>query len=99
MFSMSKKFRNRLLALFCLLVFLGLGGVFYVKWVVQRPFAVILFLADNLTPSVLTPARNYEGGADHRLALESFPYLALAMGRRRRPRSARAARGTTAHWA
>ena len=75
---MSKKFRNRLLALFCLLVFLGLGGVFYVKWVVQRPFAVILFLADNLTPSVLTPARNYEGGADHRLALESFPYLALA---------------------
>ena len=78
MFSMSKKFRNRLLALFCLLVFLGLGGVFYVKWVVQRPFAVILFLADNLTPSVLTPARNYEGGADHRLALESFPYLALA---------------------
>ena len=78
MFSMSKKFRNRLLALFCLLVFLGLGGVFYVKWVVQRPFAVILFLADNLTPSVLTPARNYEGGADHRLALESFPNLALA---------------------
>jgi alkaline phosphatase len=78
MFSMSKKFRNRLLALFCLLVFLGLGGIFYVKWVVQRPFAVILFLADNLTPSVLTPARNYEGGADHRLALESFPYLALA---------------------
>ena len=75
---MSKKFRNRLLALFCLLVFLGLGGVFYVKWVVQRPFAVILFLADNLTPSVLTPARNYEGGADHRLALESFPNLALA---------------------
>jgi len=75
---MSKKFRNRLLALFCLLVFLGLGGIFYVKWVVQRPFAVILFLADNLTPSVLTPARNYEGGADHRLALESFPYLALA---------------------
>ena len=75
---MSKKFRNRLLALFCLLVFLGLGGVFYVKWVVQRPFAVILFLADNLTPSALTPARNYEGGADHRLALESFPNLALA---------------------
>ena len=75
---MSKKFRNRLLALFCLLVFLGLGGVFYVKWVVQRPFAVILFLADNLTPSVLTPARNYEGGADHRLALESIPNLALA---------------------
>ena len=78
LFSMSKKFRNRLLALFCVLVFLGLGGLFYVNWVVQRPFAIIVFLVDNLTPSVLTPARNYEGGADYRLALESFPNLALA---------------------
>jgi alkaline phosphatase len=77
MFSMSKKFRNRLLALFCLLVFLGLGALFYVNWVVQRPFAIILFLADNLTPSVLTPARNFQGGADHRLELEKFPNLAL----------------------
>ena len=78
MFSMNKKFRNRLLALFCVLVFLGLGGVFYVNWVVQRPFGVVLFLVDNLTPSVLTPARNYQGGADHRLELEKFPHLALA---------------------
>ncbi|MFM8364807.1 MAG: alkaline phosphatase, partial [Verrucomicrobiota bacterium] len=75
---MSKKFRNRLLALFCLLVFLGLGALFYVNWVVQRPFGVIVFLVDNLTPSVLTPARNYQGGADHRLELEKFPHLALA---------------------
>ena len=74
---MNNKIRNRLLALFCLLVFLGLGALFYVNWVVQRPFAVILFLADNLTPSVLTPARNYQGGADHRLALEKFPHMAL----------------------
>jgi alkaline phosphatase len=74
---MNKKTRNRLLALGCLLVFLALGGLFYVNWVVQRPFAVILFLADNLTPSVLTPARNYQGGADHRLELEKFPQLAL----------------------
>jgi alkaline phosphatase len=78
MFSMSKKFRNRLLALFCLLVFLGLGALFYVNWVVQRPFGVIVFLVDNLTPSVLTPARNYQGGADHRLELEKLPHLALA---------------------
>ena len=74
---MSNKVRNRLLALGCLLVFLGLGALFYVNWVVQRPFAVILFLADNLTPSVLTPARNYQGGADHRLTLEKLPHLAL----------------------
>jgi len=77
MFSMNKKNRNRFLALVCLLIFLALGGLFYVNWVVQRPFAVILFLSDNLTPSVLTPARNYQGGADHRLQIEKFPHLAL----------------------
>ena len=77
MFSMNKKMRNRLLALGCLLVFLALGALFYINWVVQRPFAVIVFLADNLTPSVLTPARNYQGGADHRLQIERFPNIAL----------------------
>lgn len=77
MFSMNKKTRNRLLALGCLLVFLALGALFYINWVVQRPFAVIVFLADNLTPSVLTPARNYQGGADHRLQLEQLPNFSL----------------------
>ena len=65
------------MALGCLLVFLALGALFYINWVVQRPFAVIVFLADNLTPSVLTPARNYQGGADHRLQIEKFPNIAL----------------------
>lgn len=74
---MSKKFRNRLLALVCLLVFLGVGVLFYVNWVVQRPFAIILFLSDNLNSSVLTAARIYEGGAEHRLQMEKFPRLAL----------------------
>lgn len=74
---MSKKLRNRLLALICLLVFLGVGVLFYVNWVVQRPFAIILFLSDNLNPSVLTAARIYEGGADNRLEVEKFPHLAL----------------------
>lgn len=74
---MSKKLRNRLLALACLLVFLAGGVLFYVNWVVQRPFAVILFLSDNLSPSALTAARIYAGGADFRLELEKFPHLAL----------------------
>ncbi|MFZ4777183.1 MAG: alkaline phosphatase [Terrimicrobiaceae bacterium] len=74
---MSKKLRNRLLALGCLVVFLAGGVLFYVNWVVQRPFAIILFLSDNLNPSVLTAARIYEGGADHRLQIEKFPHLAL----------------------
>lgn len=76
-FRMNKKLRNRLLAIGCVLVFLALGAAFYVNWVVQKPFAIILFLTDNLTPSVLTPARIFEGGADHRLQIEHFPHLAL----------------------
>ena len=76
-FFVSKKFRNRLLALGCLVVFLAVGVLFYVNWVIQRPFAVILFLSDNLTPSVLTAARIYAGGADNRLAIERLPHLAL----------------------
>ena len=39
-----------MLAFCCLLVFLVLGSFYYVNWVVQRPFAIILFLSDNLTP-------------------------------------------------
>ena len=74
---MSKKIRNRLLALVCLLIFLAVGVLFYVNWVVQRPFAVILFVSDNLSPSVLTAARIYAGGADYRLEIEKFPHLAL----------------------
>ena len=69
--------RNRLLALVCLLVFLAVGVLFYVNWVVQRPFAIILFLSDNLGSSALTSARIYAGGADYRLEIEKFPHLAL----------------------
>ena len=76
-FPVSKKLRNRLLALFCLLVFFGVGVLFYVNWVVQKPFAIILFLSDNLNSPVLTAARIYQGGADNRLEIEKFPHMAL----------------------
>jgi len=71
------KLRNQLLALFCLLGFVAFG-VFYVRlWVVQKPFGIILFICDGLVAPQLTAARLFEGGADHRLSLESFPHLAL----------------------
>jgi hypothetical protein len=75
---MSKKIRNRFVALGCLLVFIGLGVLFYVNWVVQKPFAIILFLTDNLTTSTLTAARIYGNGADHRC-----PHDARVSARRR----------------
>src|SRR5215210_7653719 len=71
------KLRNQLLALFCLLLFVAFG-VFYVRlWVVQKPFGIILFVSDGMITQHLTAARLYEGGAEHRLALESFPHPAL----------------------
>ena len=53
--------------------FAAVGVLFYVNWVVQKPFAIILFLTDNLTTSTLTASRIYENGADNRLNLENCP--------------------------
>lgn len=69
----SKKTRNKFLALLCLLVFAAGGALYYVNWVVQRPFGIILFVADNFCVSALTAARIYGGGADSRLSVERFP--------------------------
>ncbi|MDQ3623879.1 MAG: alkaline phosphatase [Verrucomicrobiota bacterium] len=71
------KLRNQLLALFCLLVFVALGVVYVQTWVVQRSFAIILFVSDAMVTRHLATARLYEGGSDHRLAIESFPYTAI----------------------
>ena len=71
------KLRNQLLALACLLVFAAAGWLYVRTWVVQKPFGIILFVSDGLVTSHVTAARLYENGADHRLALESFPHLAL----------------------
>ena len=64
---MSKKLRNRFIALVCLLAFAGVGVLFYANWVVQKPFAIVLFLTDNLTTSTLAAARIYQNGAESRL--------------------------------
>ncbi len=71
------KLRNRLLALFLLLVFIGFGFLYFHTWVVQKPFGIILFVTDGLSTNTLTAARLYQGGANGRLAVESFPKLAL----------------------
>ncbi|HEY2125338.1 MAG TPA: alkaline phosphatase [Chthoniobacterales bacterium] len=71
------KWRNQLLALFCLIVFAGLGILYFQHWVVQKPFGIILFIGQGLAPQRLAAARLYTGGADARLALDSLPHLAL----------------------
>jgi len=74
---MTMKLRNRLIALACLIVFLSVGALIFVSTSTRKPFAVILFAADNITPSALTAGRLYTGGGDARLQLEEFPNTAL----------------------
>ncbi len=71
------KFRNKMIALLCLAGFAGLGVLYFKNWVVQKPFAVILFVGDGLVGSKLAAARLYRDGATRRLFLESFPHVAL----------------------
>src|SRR3954454_9508611 len=71
------KWRNQLLALFCLVVFAALGILYFQHWVVQKPFGIILFIGEGLTPQRLASARVYAGGADGKLAVDNLPNLAL----------------------
>ena len=71
------KWRNQLLALFCLLAFAGLGILYIQHWVVQKPFGIVLFVGEGLTPHRLAATRVYVGGADARLAIDSMPHFAL----------------------
>ena len=71
------KWRNQLLALFCLIAFAA-GGVFYFQhWVIQKPFGIILFVGEGLAPGRLAATRIYAAGADTPLTLDSLPHMAL----------------------
>ena len=71
------KWRNQLIALFCLLVFAGVGVLYFQHWVVQKPFGIILMIGEGLGPERLAATRVYLGGADSHLALDAMPHLAL----------------------
>jgi alkaline phosphatase len=71
------KWRNQLLALFCLLVFAGLGVLYFQHWVIRKPFGIILFIGEGLAPGRLASTRAYAGGAGTRLSLDSMPHVAL----------------------
>ena len=78
---MSTKGRNKVIFLACILAFIGLGMALYRHWTDRKPFAVILFVADGLTPSNLAAARLFNGGADFRFGMESMPHMGLASPR------------------
>jgi alkaline phosphatase len=71
------KWRNQLLALFCLIVFLAFGVIYFRYWVVQKPFGIILFIGEGLGPGRLAMTRVFAGGVDKPLAIDSLTYTAL----------------------
>lgn len=71
------KWRNQLLALFCLFVFAGFGVLYFRYWVVQKPFGIILFIGEGLSPARLAPLRMYAANAETPLTLDGLAYTAL----------------------
>lgn len=71
------KWRNQLLAIVCLGVFVGLGVLYFQHWVVQRSFGIILMIGEGLAPERIALTRLHAGGADTRLALDGMPHVAL----------------------
>jgi alkaline phosphatase len=71
------KWRNQLLALFCLVLFAAFGVFYFQHWVVQKPFGIVLFVGEGLTPSRLAATRVYAGGADTPLSIDAMPHAAL----------------------
>ena len=69
----SVKWRNQLLAVGCLVLFAALGVLYFRNWVVQKPFAVILFIGEGLTAERLAATRVYVAGAETPLAIDSLP--------------------------
>src|SRR5215468_1795409 len=73
------KWRNQLLAFFCLLAFAGIGVLYFQHWVIRKPFGIILFVGEGLSPARLAPTRAYAAGAAARLNLDSMAHAALVM--------------------
>src|SRR5438067_10519550 len=70
------KWRNQLLALVCLVAFGALGVVYFQHWVIRKPFGIILFVGEGLSPARLAPTRAYAAGAGTRLNLASMEHAA-----------------------
>ncbi|MGI8821010.1 MAG: alkaline phosphatase [Chthoniobacterales bacterium] len=71
------KWRNQLLALFCLFVFFAVGVFYFRYWVVQKPFGIILFVAEGLDLRTLAAARVYAGSADKPLVIDSLSFTSV----------------------
>src|SRR5260370_562265 len=73
------KRRNQLLALLCLIAFTGICFLYFKPRLMRKPFGIILFVGEGLSPARLAPTRAYSAGAGTRLNLDSMAHAALVM--------------------
>ncbi|MBS0660241.1 MAG: alkaline phosphatase [Verrucomicrobia bacterium] len=74
------KRRNLILAFALIGLFLLAGRWYFRVYVRQKPFGIVLFVADGLTTSRLAVTRQFAAGADGRLTLDYFSRVALLRG-------------------
>jgi alkaline phosphatase len=70
------KWRNQLLALFCLCVFLAFGILYFRYWVVQKPFGIIVFIGEGLDAQRLAATRIH-AGTNKSLAIDLLSFTSL----------------------
>ena len=73
------KWRNQILALLCLTIFIALGVLYFRHWVVQKPFGIVLFIGEGLTPNRVAATRLYAGGANAHLVIQAFERVKTSM--------------------
>lgn len=74
------KRRNLFLAFALIGLFLLAGRWYFRVYVRQKPFGVVLFVADGLTTARLAVTRQFAAGADGRLTLDYLSRVALLRG-------------------
>jgi alkaline phosphatase len=55
------------------------GVIYFQHWVIRRPFGIIVFVGEGLSPARLAPTRTFAAGAGTRLNMDSMPFAALVM--------------------
>ena len=69
----ENKVARPVLAFICLLTFVGVGVIYFQHWVIRKPFGIILFVGEGLSPARLAPTRTFAAGAGSRLNMDSMP--------------------------
>lgn len=71
------RWRNKLVALICVLIFLGLATLYYKGWVMKSPFSVVLVLVDEFNSQTIANERFMNSKSPKELRLDRFDQSAI----------------------